>query len=135
MKIQSLNAYFICLLWSSRIEWLCYMRPLEFQGLNGIIYASFGVVRFIWLLSMHLLEFQGLDSYYICVFWTFRGHNVLRNVPKTFLCFNTWGTNLGRVLYSHLIQHRHCCRMSKWRIHMAMMTCQFVLEFICQGIF
>jgi len=26
----------------------------------------------------------------------------------------TWGTKLGKVMYSHLIQHGHCCQISTW---------------------
>jgi hypothetical protein len=95
-------------------EWLLYMRPLEFQGHNGYCICVFGVLRSKWLLSMHPSEFQGLNGYYICVFWSFRKQNLLRDAPKTFLCFNTWGTNLGRILHSHLIEHNHCCLMSMW---------------------
>jgi hypothetical protein len=111
-----------------RIEWLLYVpHQFEFQGLNGycicilwsskaqivIVYVSFGVLGSFRLLYIH--------------FWNFKGQDLLRDVPKTFLCFNIWGTNLGRVMYSHLIEHKHCCRLSMWRIHMTMMMCQFVL--------
>jgi len=64
------------------------MHPLELQGLDGY-YVSFGIPGTRKLLYMCLLELR-------------RGY-VLRNIPKTFLCFNTWGTNFGKVLYSHLI--------------------------------
>jgi hypothetical protein len=78
------------------------------------VYASFGIVRSPWLLRMRPLEIQGLDNYYVCVLWSFEGHDVLKDAPKTFFCFNTWGTNLGKVMYSYLIQHRYCCQVSMW---------------------
>ncbi len=138
LEFQGLNNYFICIHWSSKdemaivyssfkivgIEWLLYMfHQSKFQGLNGYyicifwssktwiatVYVSFGVSRIEWLL-------------YIC-FWNFNGQDLLRDVLKTFLCFNIWGTNLGRVLYSHLIEHKHYCQVSMWRIHVAMMMC------------
>ncbi len=105
--VLGLNGYTICVHRSSR-DWM------------GTMYVSFEVVGFIWLLYMHPLEFQGLDNYYICIIWTFKGHDVLRNAPKTFLYFNTWGTN------PHLIQHKHYCWIFTGQIHMATMTCQFV---------
>lgn len=76
---------------------------------------------------LHPSNFQGLDRYYICVLWSFWGHDVLRDMLNTFLCFNTWGTNLARVLYVHLIQHNHYCWVSTWPIHVLVMTCQFGL--------
>lgn len=58
---------------------------------------------------------------------------------KTFLCFNIWCTNLGRVLYSHLIEHKHCCWVSMWWIHMAVMMCVNLCWcarlFFCQDVF
>jgi hypothetical protein len=57
----------------------------------AIVYASFKVLGSEWLLFMCPLELQGLDNYYICVVWSFKGHGLLRDAPKTFLCFNTWG--------------------------------------------
>jgi hypothetical protein len=75
--ILGLNGYAICVHRSSK-DWM------------GTIYVSFEVVGFIWLLSMHPLEFQGLDSYYICVIWTFKGHDVLKIHQKPF-CASTHG--------------------------------------------
>ncbi len=42
-----------------------------------------------WLLYMHPLEFPRA-----------------RSLKK---CFDTWGTNLGEVLCSHLFEYRHYC--------------------------
>lgn len=69
------------------------------------------------LLELHYLHVYSITSfkfnnYYICVLWSFWGHDVLRDMLKTFSYFNTWGTNLARVFYVHLIQHNHCCRVS-----------------------
>ncbi len=129
MRMQTPNAYFICFLWSSKdwkgtlyastrvlgIEWLLYMPHwLEFHRLNGYCICILRVVRSRWFLSICPLELRGLGSYYICVLSSFEVDDVLRNVPKTFLCFNTWDTNLGKILYSHLIKHRHCYRISTW---------------------
>jgi hypothetical protein len=67
----------------------------------AIVYASFGVIGSKWLLFMHILEFQGLNGYYICVLWSFRGQDFLKDAPKTFSCIKTWGTNLAK-FYIHI---------------------------------
>jgi hypothetical protein len=101
LEFHGLNGYYICVLWNNSKVYM------------ATIYAFFGVPRIEWL--------------FICILWSFKGQDLLRDAPKTFLCFNTWGTNLGRVHYSHLVQHRHCCRVSMWRIHTTVMMCQFKL--------
>jgi hypothetical protein len=141
LEFQGLNGYATCVHWSSKdwmaalhasirilgILWLLYMpHRLEFQGLN--IYVLCVFYNYMIYIAIALpLDFQGLDSYYICVFWSFWGYNVLRDAPKTFSCFKTGGTNLVKVMYVHLIQHKHCCRMSMWLIHMSI--CTNMLEF------
>jgi hypothetical protein len=57
MRMQSLNAYFICLLWSSRDRIATIYAPL------------IGVPRSDWLMYMHLLELQGPHGYSLCVLW------------------------------------------------------------------
>jgi hypothetical protein len=55
--MQSLNAYFVCLFWSSR-DWM------------ATIYAPLiGVSRTEWLMYMRLLELQGLHGYCVCILW------------------------------------------------------------------
>jgi hypothetical protein len=55
MRMQALNAYFICFLWSSK-DWM------------GTLYASTEVLRIERLLYMpHRLEFHGLNGYCISI--------------------------------------------------------------------
>jgi len=55
------------------------------------------------------------------------GGKILNKGAKLFFFyFNTWGTNLGRFLYLCLIEQRHCCRVSMWQIHVAMVTCELL---------
>jgi hypothetical protein len=148
LEFQGPNGYSTCVCWSSKdwmatlhafvrilgIQWLLYMpHQLEFQGLNGYYICVFYNCMIYIATTLRPLDFQGLDNYYICLFWSFWGYNVLRDAPKTFSCFNTWGTNLVRVIYVHLIQHKHCCWVSMWLIHMSI--CANMLEFFYQSIF
>jgi hypothetical protein len=58
--------------------------------------------------------------------WKPRGR-ILIKTPKTFFCFNTWRTNLGRFMYLHWIEQRHNCQISTWQVHVVVMTCELLL--------
>ncbi len=52
----------------------------------GVLQASFGVPRINWVLYMHPLEFQGLNGYCICVLWSSKNIKNLGFFKKQFLC-------------------------------------------------
>ncbi len=64
---------------------------------------------------------QSLNGYCICVFWSSKGQDLLRNVASTFLWFNNMGHKLGWNFVVHLFEHKYCHQMSMWQIHIIMM--------------
>jgi hypothetical protein len=87
--MQSLNAYLICFLWSSK-DWM------------GTLYVSIGVPWIEWLLYMpHWLEFHGLNGYCVCIFWScrvwpitnFMGHDLAVIVMQNLLFIGSYGIN------------------------------------------
>lgn len=102
-------ALFISFLWSSKdwmgtlyassrvlgFDWLLYMCPFKFQGLNGYyicglqspmvwmvtLFASFGILAIKWVFYMLPLEFQGLN---VTIYGSFGIHGLNGSIYASF---------------------------------------------------